>query len=175
MSYSKRDSGWANAAVVATVTPADFGGDDPLSGLAFQRKIEARAYSRGEAPFHAPVQTIPAFLGRGGAPRVRACTYRPGWNDGPLSGILPEDMTGAIRRALTAFDGRIPGFSGGRGVITAVESRTSSPFRLLRDPLTYRSISVEGVYPVGEGAGYAGGIVSSAVDGMRAAEVLEPA
>ena len=174
MSFSARNSGYANAGVVVTVTPDDYDASSPLAGMAFQRHIEKRAFKKGGERYFAPVQSIPAFLEADSPGKVPQCTYRPGWKEAPLAGILPDVMTGAIQRAIVSFNKRMTGFSGDDGVITAVESRTSSPCRLLRDPETFQSVSIRGVFPIGEGAGYAGGIVSSAVDGIKAAEVLRP-
>lgn len=171
MSYADRGGATANSAVVVTVGPADFGGEDPLAGIAWQRRLERAAFQAGGGTYHAPCQLVGDFLaGRPSAaePEPKP-TYRPGVAMGDLRACLPECVTGPIARALPVFDRMLPGFAGPRVPLTGVETRTSSPVRIVRGP-DLTAPGWEGLYPAGEGAGYAGGIVSAAVDGLRAAE-----
>ncbi len=172
MSYSKRNGENSNSAVVVSVSPADFG-PNPLDGIAFQRRLERASYEHGGGGFAAPAQTVGDFLAdrpsRGFA-GVKP-TYRPGVTPCNLSDFLPGFVTDGIRKALPAFGRQIRGFDRKDAVLTAVESRTSSCVRILRGE-DLQSPDVCGLFPAGEGAGYAGGIVSAAVDGMRAAEAL---
>jgi len=177
MSVRARDSGFANSGVVTPVSPPRFGaagdGDGgPLAGIAFQEEIERRAYERGGGGFGLPAANLLAFaLGKEFPPspgRVLAPRVVPD----PLRGILPEPVEEALRLGLLRFGETMRGFLTREATLYAVESRTSSPVRIERS--NYESVTHKGLYPVGEGAGYAGGIVSSAVDGIRAAlRILE--
>ena len=154
------------------MTPDDFGGSSPLAGVAFQRQLERDAYVLGGGGYLAPAQRVEDFLaGRpsAGPGRIRP-SYRPGvlWTD--LRQCLPPFVAGAIAEALPILGRKLRGYDAPDAVLTAVESRSSSPVRILRDE-TYQS-AVRGVYPCGEGAGYAGGILSAAADGMRCAEQI---
>lgn len=177
MSVRARDSGFANSGIVASVAPPGFGeegGGDagPLAGIAFQEEIERRAHERGGGGFGLPAANLLAFVrGKEVAPspgRVLAPRVVPD----SLRGILPEPVEEAIRFGLLRFGESMRGFLTREATLYAVESRTSSPVRIER--ANYESVTHKGLYPVGEGAGYAGGIVSSAVDGIRAAlRILE--
>jgi uncharacterized FAD-dependent dehydrogenase len=169
MSHSRRDGDRSNAALVVSVREADFDGPDPLAGVRFQRRFEEAAFHAGGGDFHAPAQNLLAFLGRGSGPLEASC--RPGVREADLGAVLPGFVTEALRRALPQFDRKLRGFVTGEAVLVGVESRTSAPLRILRGE-DGQSVSHPGLYPAGEGAGYAGGIVSSAVDGLRAAEQL---
>ena len=170
MSPFARDGHNANSAVLVNVTPADFEGDHPLAGVAFQRKWEEAAFHLGGENYRAPAQLLGDFL-RGvpstGAGRVKP-TYPIGvrWCD--HSGSLPDFAAAALREAFPLFDRKIRGFAMEEAVLTGVESRSSSPVRIVRDGSGQSNL--RGVYPCGEGAGYAGGILSAAVDGIRVAE-----
>jgi len=172
MSRFDRDGANANAAFLVNVTPADFGGDHPLAGVAFQRWWERAAYELGGRTFRAPAQVLGDFM-RGvassGAGSV-APTYPLGVTYGDLAGCLPEYVVATLREAAPLFDRRLRGFATPDAVLTGVETRSSSPVRVQRDE-TFQS-NLRGVYPCGEGAGYAGGIMSAAVDGMRCAEAV---
>ncbi|HCU54791.1 MAG TPA: hypothetical protein DIC36_11130 [Gammaproteobacteria bacterium] len=174
MSHYSRSEHNANAGIVVGITPADFGSDDPLAGTALQRRLEERAFELGGRNYNAPAQRVGDFLA--GRPSIGPGevipSYTPGvtWTD--LSGALPEYAIEAIREALPAFDRELRGFALPDAVLTGVEVRTSSPIRIRRDDQTYESVNVRGLYPAGEGAGYAGGIMSAAVDGMKVAEAL---
>ena len=179
MSQYSRAERNANAGIVVPVEPADcaahaaFPGDT-LAGIAFQRHWERLAYAAGGHDYRAPAQTVGDFLA--GRPSATLGTvipsYQPGVTPTDLRLCLPAFVTDAIAEALPAFARKIPGFDHPGAVMTGVETRTSSPVRLARDPETFQSTTVAGLYPAGEGAGYAGGIMSAAVDGIRVAEAL---
>ncbi len=174
MSNSHRSSPLANAGIVVAVSPADFAAEGftgPLAGLAWQRKWERAAFDLGGGEYRAPAQRIPDFLaGRPGRPPGRS-SYRPGLAHADLSALYPPPIQAALREALKGFDRRMKGFVTEDAILVGVETRTSSPCRLVRgDDL--QSPGIRGLYPAGEGAGYAGGIVSSAVDGLRVAEAI---
>ncbi len=171
MSYADRDGENANAALLVTVNPADFPGESPLAGMYWQRQIEEAAYKAGGGYF-APAQLVGDFLaGRpSDGPGEVKPTYRPGvrWCD--LHQVLPETITRAMAEALPRLDGNLKGFASADAVLTAPETRSSSPVRILRDES--RQSSLRGLYPCGEGAGFAGGIMSAAVDGIVTAEAV---
>lgn len=172
MSYVNRDGINANAALLVTLNPADFPGEDPLAGVRWQREIEEAAYRVGGGGYRAPAQRIGDFLAHRpslGSGKVRP-TYRPGvtWCD--LHTVLPETITMAIEKALPLLEENLTGFADPDGVLTAPETRSSSPVRILRGE--DRQSALRGLYPAGEGAGYAGGIMSAAIDGMLTAEAL---
>ena len=172
MSDFKRDSGIANAALLATVSPTDFVdfGRDVLCGMRFQRKYEALAFELGGKNYCAPVQTVGDFLnGRSDSIQfLTAPTYPIGFKAVDLHNCLPNYVTATLEAALKAFDNKIKGFAADDVVMTGVETRTSAPCRILRNKEDFQSISTKGLYPIGEGAGYEGGIMSSALDGMKA-------
>ncbi len=174
MSNSHRSSPLANAGLVAAVSPEDFareGFHGPLAGLAWQRKWERAAFLLGGGGYRAPAQRLPDWLaGRPGRAPDRS-SYRPGLAHADLSALFPAALQASLRAAVRAFDRRLRGFVTGEAVLLGVETRTSSPCRLVRgDDL--QSPGLAGLYPAGEGAGHAGGIVSSAVDGLRVAEAI---
>lgn len=172
MSQYSRSAVNANSAIVVEVFPEDYPGG-PLGGMAFQRKWEKRAFELGGETYDAPAQLVGDFLV--GRPSTELGSvqpsFKPGIRLGDLSTSLPEYIIEAIREALPAFAKQISGFEMEDAVLTGVETRTSSPVRILRDR-DFQSVNVRGLYPAGEGAGYAGGILSSAVDGIKAAEAL---
>jgi len=175
MSQYSRNERNANAGIVVNVSPEDFGGDagDPLAGIAFQRRLEARAFELGGGTYEAPAQRVGDFLA--GRPSTHlgevVPSYKPGVRPTDLSTALPDWAIAALREAIPAFERQIKGFSLPDAVLTGVETRTSSPLRMPRgDDL--QSVNVRGLYPGGEGAGYAGGILSAGVDGIRIAEAL---
>ncbi len=173
MSYADREGANANAALLVSVNPKDFPSDDPLAGMYWQREIEQKAYAVGGSTYAAPAQRVEDFLaGRpsAGAGAVEP-TYRPGvkWCD--LHEVLPGQITDALKTALPMLDNNLKGFAGPDCVLTAPETRSSSPVRITRDK-SGQSVGIQGLYPAGEGAGYAGGIMSAAVDGMVCAEKL---
>lgn len=171
MSEYKRDAENANAALLVNVTPQDFGSDHPLAGVEFQRKWERLAFEAGGGNYFAPAQTIGSFLKRSDE-RERLGevqnSYRPGITLTEIENCLPDYVVETMREALLHFDEKLKGFASPDGLLTGVETRSSSPIRINRDENHLSNIG--GVYPVGEGAGYAGGIMSSAVDGVKTAE-----
>ena len=169
MSFSGRSAANANSAIVVSVGEDDFPGKSPLAGVAYQRELEREAFVLGGENYNAPVMNIADFLGRTAMPAAQP-TVKPGFTYENLELCLPEYLTLTLQNALQAFCGQIEGFDA--GVMTAVETRTSSPVRIVRNADTLQSTSTEGLFPAGEGAGYAGGIMSSAVDGMKAADYL---
>ena len=170
MSQYARNGLNANSAIVAEVVPADFDGH-PLDGFRLQRTWEQKAFALGGGGYFAPVQSVPDFLEGRISDQLNTTqpTYQPGVRLADLHQALPVYITAAIREALGEFNRRIPGFSGQEAVFTGVETRTSCPLRITRGK-DGQSVSVRGLYPAGEGSGYAGGIMSSAIDGIKAAE-----
>lgn len=171
MSYHARSGRNANAALAVSVLPEDFEGDNPLAGVGFQRELERRAFACGGGDFAAPVQRY-GDLKEGRATRAFgrvAPTYPRGTAFVDLHEVLPEFVTQQLLRAMPRFGRVLPGFDDGDTLLTAVETRTSSPVRILRGEDLFAT-RCKGLIPCGEGAGYAGGIMSAAVDGIRAAE-----
>lgn len=170
MSEHQRDGENANAALLVGVQPSDFGSEHPLAGVEFQRKWERLAYQLGGSNYHAPVQLVGDFL----ADRPSAewgsvkPTYEPGVSFAQLKECLPDYVIQTMKEALVYFDTKIQGFAMADAIMTGVETRSSSPVRITRDENNVANIT--GLYPMGEGAGYAGGIMSSAVDGVKTAE-----
>lgn len=168
MSYSRRDLPFSNSALIVEVRPSDVP-DGALGGIFFQREIEASAFNAGGGNFFSPVSSATNFL-TGKDKTVEKVSYMPGFKEADFSKILPGFVFEELKLALTEFDKNIKGFVA-EGVIIGVETRTSSPARILRGD-DFQSISMKNLYPAGEGAGYAGGIVSSAVDGLRVADYV---
>ena len=169
MSMSGRDSKWSNAAVVVTVRPED-SGPDVLSGIELQRDMERRAFSAGGGLFRAPAQSVSGFLSRRADKIPPQTSYANGVAQSELDSFLPPWICSELRAGLRAFDRRMKGFISD-AVLIGAETRTSSPVRVVRGD-DFQSVSHRGLYPVGEGAGYAGGIVSSAIDGIRCADAI---
>ncbi|MCP4451974.1 MAG: hypothetical protein GY809_10960 [Planctomycetes bacterium] len=173
MSHHARNRPNANSALLVGVTPQDFETDNPLAGVAFQRIWEAKAFAAGGGAYHAPVQCVVDFL----ASRPTRCvgsvapSYAPGVTCCDLRGCLPDFVAETLKQAIPAMDRKLRGFAASDAVMTALESRSSSPIRILRDD-TFQSPALRGLYPAGEGAGYAGGIMSAAVDGIKVAEAI---
>lgn len=171
MSNSRRNGENANSALLVTLSPEDFPYDGPLGGMYWQRDIERAAF-KASGSYHAPAQTVGDFIahmkseGEGGV----LPSYRPGvlWCD--LHDVLPERITSVLENALPELGRKLNGFDAPDAVLTAPETRSSSPVRILRDER--RQSQIRGLYPCGEGAGYAGGITSAAVDGMKCAEAV---
>ncbi len=170
MSQYSRNERNANAAIVVGITPADYPGDS-LAGIAFQRHWEKQAFEAGGSNYCAPAQRVGDFIA--GRPSTAwgsvAPSYTPGVRMTDLSACLPDYAVAAIREALAAFDKQLKGFAMDDALLTGVETRTSSPIRIKRDE-QYQSLNTRGLFPAGEGAGYAGGILSAAVDGIEVAE-----
>ncbi|MFT3809527.1 MAG: NAD(P)/FAD-dependent oxidoreductase [Micropepsaceae bacterium] len=172
--YSRRERN-ANSGLVVGITPDDYPGakDDPLAGIAFQRHYEELAYKAGGETWSAPAQRVGDFIeGRASTALGDVIpSYRPGVTPTDLALCLPDFAVAAMREALPVFARQIPGYAMADAVMTGVETRTSSPLRLTRGA-DFQSLNVEGLYPAGEGAGYAGGILSAAVDGIKVAEAV---
>ena len=173
MSNFHRDSGVANGALVVNVTGEDFG-NNPLDGIAFQRKYEELAFAAGGKNYYAPCQNLDSFL-RGAEPGLQgllAASYRPGVRAAALDDCLPDYVVQTIREGLGQFGGKLQGFGDGGAILTGVETRTSAPVRIVRDREKYCSVTHNNLYPCGEGAGYAGGIMSAALDGYHVARAI---
>lgn len=175
MSQYSRNERNANAGIVVGITPDDYPGG-PLAGIAFQRELESRAFVLGGGDYNAPAQLVGDFIAGRPSTELGAVepSYKPGVTLGDLSTALPAYAIDAMREAIPAFERQIKGFSMHDAVLTGVETRTSSPLRLTRGD-DYQSLNVKGLYPAGEGAGYAGGILSAGVDGIRVAEAVAQA
>ncbi len=172
MSRFRRDSPYANSAVVVNVRVEDLGGEGPLAGLAFRRHWEERAFRRGRRRLLRPGAEADRFSVREGSfPAVGGCSFLPGVREADLRDVLPPFVVEALKRGFAEFERKMPGFITGEAHLIGVETRTSSPVRILRGE-DGQGVNVAGLFPCGEGAGYAGGIVSSALDGIRAAERL---
>jgi uncharacterized FAD-dependent dehydrogenase len=172
MSQYSRNERNANSGIVVGITPADYPGH-VLAGIAFQRRWETRAYDAGGGNYHAPVQRVADFLaGRPSVgPGAVVPSYTPGVRWTALDTCLPEYAVDAIREALPAFEKQLRGYALDDAVLTGVETRTSSPISIRRGR-DYQSVNTRGLYPAGEGAGYAGGILSAAIDGIEVAEAV---
>ncbi len=173
MSQYSRNERNANAALVVGITPEDFPGH-PLAGIDFQRRWEEAAFRAGGGTYAAPAQKVGDFLAGRPSTELGAVvpSYTPGIRLTDLSACLPDFAVQAIREALKAFGKQIKGFDMNDALLTGVETRTSSPIRITRDRQTYQSLNTRGLFPAGEGAGYAGGILSAAVDGIEVAEAV---
>ena len=184
MSYYARDGENANSALLVSVEPSDYiKNEDPLSGIYFQESLERSAYDAGGGGYFAPVQRVGDFLGIIGKTDLKTrektsiynCkaepTYKPGVTEAKLDDILPDFVTAAMREALPEMGRRLSGFDMANAVMTGVETRSSSPVKIPRDAF-FESVNIAGIYPGGEGAGYAGGIMSAAVDGIKIAEAV---
>lgn len=172
MSDHARDGENANAALLVTLNPADFPDSSPLGGMYWQRQIEQAAFRAGGSNYRAPAQLVGDFLKKQPSQALGAVqpAYRPGVTLCELHEVLPERITSVLEQALPELDKRLHGFARPDAVLTAPETRSSSPVRILRDET--RQSSLRGLYPCGEGAGYAGGITSAALDGMLTAEAI---
>ena len=170
MSYHARDGRNANAALLVGVRPEDFGDDHPLAGFVWQRSLEQAAYRAGGGGFRAPVQRVEDFLAGRATTRLGDVqpTYLPGVTPADLRDVLPSFIIEDMRLGIRQMDRQLRGFAHPDAVLTGVETRSSSPVRLPRSS-TMMADRLDGLFPVGEGAGYAGGIVSAAVDGIQAA------
>lgn len=173
MSNYARNERNANSALIAQVRKEDFASDSPLAGMEFQRGLERAAYVAGGSSYAAPVQTVGDFLKDKASDKFGKVlpSYGAGTKFADLREVLPSFITDALKYALTDMDRRLKGFANPESVLTGVETRTSSPVRIERDE-KYQSLNVAKLYPCGEGAGYAGGITSSAADGLRVAEAI---
>lgn len=173
MSYYSRNLKNSNSAVVVTVGAEDFDGNSPLSGMEFQRKYEALAYKVGGGNYQAPVQLIKDFLNDKISTKFGDVepTYRPGTQFRDMRDCLPKPVTDTLKESFLDFERKIKGFATSNGIMTGIETRTSAPVKIIRNE-NLESITLKGLYPAGEGAGFAGGIVSASVDGMKVAEKI---
>ena len=172
MSQYSRNERNANAGIVVGITPEDYPGG-PMAGIEFQRAIESKAFELGGKNYEAPGQLVGDFLAQKPSTEFGSVlpSYKPGVHLTDLASSLPDYAIEAIREAIPAFEKQIPGFSMKDAVLTGVETRTSSPLRITRGA-NYQSMNIKGLYPAGEGAGYAGGIMSAGIDGIKVAEAL---
>ncbi|MBX9809033.1 FAD-dependent oxidoreductase [Candidatus Gracilibacteria bacterium] len=173
MSEYKHNSGISNSAIMIPITPADFDSDHPLAGIEFQRKWEEKAFVLGGSNYHAPAQLVGDFLA--GVPSTKLgsiqTTYRPGIKLTSIEDCLPDFVTAALKRGIRDVDKKIKGYASPDAILIALEARSSAVVRITRDKETLES-NIAGIYPSGEGAGYAGGITSSAIDGLIVAEKI---
>lgn len=171
MSYHSRDLENANSALVVTVGPEDFEGDSVLKGMEFQRHYEELAYKLGGGNYNAPVQLVGDFLKDKKSTKIGNVnpSYKPGYELVDMRGCLPDFAVEAIKEGIGNFDRKIKGYGMNDAVLTGIETRTSAPVRITRNE-NLESISLKGLYPCGEGSGFAGGIISAAVDGVKVAE-----
>jgi uncharacterized FAD-dependent dehydrogenase len=172
MSFAARRAMWANSALIVQVNPGDYPGTDPLAGVRFQEAIERRAFQVGGGKYGAPSQRVADFLAGRPSEALPRTSYPQGVVPVDLAELLPAPIILGMRDAIRRFDKEIPGFAGEDGVLIAPETRTTSPLRFRRNETTLQSPTLPGVLPCGEGAGYAGGIISAALDGLRAAEAI---
>ena len=168
MSFAAQRAFWANSAVVVEVEPEAFGHDGPLAGYAWQEEIECRAFELAGSSHAAPAQRVVDFLAGRRSEDLPKTSYPLGITSVDLHDVLPEAVCNGLKRGLQEFERKVPGFAGDQAVLIAPETRTTSPIRFLRDD-GGQSTTIRGLYPTGEGAGFGGGIVSCALDGIRAA------
>ena len=173
MSYYSRNLPNANSALAIDISPADYGDDHPLAGVEYQRVWEEKAYIAGGSNFFAPAQRLEDFMAKRASKELGDVrpSYQPGVTPSDLRECLPDYITESMREAIPAMDRKLRGYAMPDAVLTGVETRTSSPVRITRGR-DFQSVSVKGLYPAGEGAGYAGGIMSAAVDGIKVAEAV---
>ena len=173
MSYSGRKGENANAALLVSLNPADFPGTDPLSGMRWQREIEEKAFAAGGGNYHAPAQRVADFQAHrpSTTPGSVQPTYDRGVTAADLGALLPGELADTLRAGLRAYERKIAGYTAPDAILTGLETRTSSPVRLKREE-DFVCTQLAGLYPCGEGAGYAGGIMSAAVDGLRVARAI---
>jgi uncharacterized FAD-dependent dehydrogenase len=169
MSTFSRDGENANSAVLVNVVPEDFPGDDVLAGVEFQRELEHKAFIAGGSNYNAPCQRLEDFYNNVKSEKIGYIvpSYKPGYTLSNLNDILPDYVCRVLKDGIKDFDRKIKGFADNDAILTGVETRSSSPVRILRNELLESKI--EGLYPCGEGAGYAGGIMTAAMDGFKCA------
>jgi uncharacterized FAD-dependent dehydrogenase len=172
MSLSRRDSAFANSGLVVTVPPDTFGGSDPLAGARLQALFEQRAFQLSGMEYRCPIQGAADFLAGRPTVQVPASSYARGVICADIAGLIPPLIIESLFHGLPILDRRWRGLFLRNATLVGPEARGSSPVRIVRDALTRESPAVQGLYPVGEGAGYAGGIVSAAVDGLRSVKAL---
>ena len=171
MSNSRHSSPWANAALVVTLGPQDFG-PGRFAGVHFQEEMESLFFAAGGSDYTAPSQRVPDFLSGNPTSTPGRSSYKLGIRSGRIDTLLPVRVRDALRRALQHFDRSVPGFAGPEALLVGIESRSSGPVRILREPTSRRAVGIENLFPMGEGAGHAGGLMSAAIDGARSAQAL---
>lgn len=172
MSYHARDMENSNSALLVTVSAKDFG-DGVLDGIYFQEEIERKAFVLGGSNYYAPVQKVSDYIENRLTEKLGEIepTYKPGYTFANLRDLFNDEINSSMIKGLLGFNKKIKGFSEGDAILTGVETRSSSPVRILRDS-NMESIGIKGIFPIGEGAGYSGGIMSSAIDGIKVAQIL---
>ncbi len=168
-SPSKRNNPFANSGIVVSVDPSDIKATSPLSGMYFQQSVEQKAYEYGGGKFIAPAQRMADFVQKKISSDLPLCSYLPGTRSAPLNEVLPNFIFKSLQEAFVQFGRKMRGYYTNEAIIVATESRTSSPVRIPRDATSLQHPQIANLYPCGEGAGYAGGIVSAAMDGERVA------
>ena len=173
MSEFARNEENSNAALLVGITPADYQSENPLAGMYFQRELEHKAFVAGGENFNAPVQRVCDFIENKASTKIGDVkpSVGPDFTPTDLNKCLPDFITNSMRQAIVQIDKKLHGFSYGDAVLTGVETRSSSPIRIMRNK-DLQSVAIAGLYPCGEGAGYAGGIISAAVDGIKCAEKI---
>ncbi|MCM1029579.1 MAG: FAD-dependent monooxygenase [Pseudoflavonifractor sp.] len=172
MSPARRGTRWANTGMVVEILPDDIEGSSPLKMLDYQESIERRLSEAVEGSQHAPAQRVPDFIAGRASSSLPPSSYPPGIVAMRLDKLLPSEVSSRLSRGLTEFGRKYRGYASGQGVMIGCETRTSSPVTIVRHPETLSHAELPGLYPCGEGAGYAGGIVSAAIDGMRCAAAI---
>ena len=169
MSKFARNEENANSAVLVNVVPDDFKGESPLEGIYFQKDLEEKAFKLGGSNYYAPIQRVEDFINNKKTEKIGNIkpSYKPGVTMSNLNEILPEFVSTTLKEGIKYFDTKIKGFANPDSILTGVETRSSSPVRIIRDE--NRMSNIKGIYPCGEGAGYAGGIMTAAVDGIKVA------
>jgi uncharacterized FAD-dependent dehydrogenase len=170
MSYFARDKENANSAVLVNITPADYESEHPLAGIYYQAKYERLAFELGGSNFNAPAESVGSFLYNNDTTTDIIYTYRPNLTFTKIEKCLPNIVTESLKEGLPLLNNKLSNFALDTNLLVAIESRSSSPIQIVRDENYLSNIS--GLYPVGEGAGYAGGIISSAQDGIKVAEAI---
>jgi uncharacterized FAD-dependent dehydrogenase len=171
MSNFARDGENANSALLVNVSVEDFYKESPLDGMYFQEELEKKAFELGGKNYNAPIQRVEDFLENKTTTNLGKIkpTYMPGVTFANLNEILPEFVSHTLKEGLTELDRKLHGFADNDAIMTGVETRSSSPVQITRDKETMNSINIQGLYPCGEGAGYAGGIMTAAIDGIKCA------
>ncbi|HOZ51228.1 MAG TPA: FAD-binding protein [Chitinophagaceae bacterium] len=172
-SPSKRNNPFANSGIVVSVDQHDYKDESPLAGLKYQYEVEQKAFEAGGGKYVAPAQRMVDFVNNKNSATLPSCSYLPGINSSQLSGVLPTEIYSSLSKAFSQFGKKMKGYFTNEAIVVATESRTSSPVRIPRDKLTMQHVQIRNLYPCAEGAGYAGGIMSAAMDGMKIAEQIK--
>ncbi len=169
MSYAARSSAFSNAALVVNCHTSDYGSDHPLAGIEFQKNIERKAFQAGGGRWKAPAQNVPDFLHGRASESLNENSFKMGVTPADMNTVFPEFITGTLTAAFNSWKGEYPLFVSGHAILIGAETRTSCPVRVTRNE-AYESVNMKNLYPIGEGAGYAGGITSSAADAIKAVD-----